>query len=57
MHLQKQQSRVYKGKEYSKYLIVIPSKDIEKLGWSEKDELEPIIDDGKLIIEVKGKKQ
>ena len=53
MHLQKQQSRVYKGKEYSKYLIVIPTKDVEKLGWSEKDELESVIEGGKLIIELK----
>jgi bifunctional DNA-binding transcriptional regulator/antitoxin component of YhaV-PrlF toxin-antitoxin module len=53
MHLQKQQSRVYKGKEYSKYLIVIPSKDIEKLGWSEKDELESVIDEDKLVIKRK----
>jgi len=50
MRLQKQQSRVYKGKEYSKYLIVISSKDIEKLGWNEKDELESIVAGGKLII-------
>jgi bifunctional DNA-binding transcriptional regulator/antitoxin component of YhaV-PrlF toxin-antitoxin module len=54
MHLQKQQSRVYKGKEYPKYLIVIPPKDIEKLEWTEKDELESIIEDGKLVIEKKG---
>ena len=53
MHLQKQQSRVYKGKEYSKYLVVIPSKDIEKLGWTEKDELESFIDGDKLIIKLK----
>jgi len=51
MHLQKQQSRVYKGKEYPKYLIVIPPKDVEKLGWTEKDELVSNIDDGKLVIE------
>ena len=51
MHLQKQQSRIYKGKEYSKYLIVIPPKDIEKLGWDERDELESTIEDRKLIIE------
>jgi bifunctional DNA-binding transcriptional regulator/antitoxin component of YhaV-PrlF toxin-antitoxin module len=53
MHLQKQQSRVYKGKEYSKYLIVIPTKDVEKLGWTDKDELGSVIDGDKLIIERK----
>jgi bifunctional DNA-binding transcriptional regulator/antitoxin component of YhaV-PrlF toxin-antitoxin module len=51
MHLQKQQSRVYKGKEYPKYLIVIPPKDIEKLGWGEQDVLESTIENGRLIIE------
>ena len=50
MHLQKQQSRVYKGKEYPKYLIVIPPKDVDKLGWNEQDELESLIDGNKLII-------
>ena len=51
MHLQKQQSRKYKEKVYPKYLIVIPPKEVEKLGWTEKDELESVIKDGKLIIE------
>ena len=51
MHLQKQQSRKYKEKVYPKYLIVIPPKDVEKLGWTEKDELESVIEYGKLVIE------
>jgi len=50
MQLQKQSSRVYKGKEYPKYLIVISPKDIEKLGWVEGDELESNIEDKRLII-------
>jgi len=50
MHLQKQQSWVYKGKEYPKYLIVIPPKNVEKLGWNEQDELNSVIDGDKLII-------
>ena len=50
MHLQKQQSRIYKGKEYPKYLIVIPPKDVEKLGWTDRDELESVIEGDKLII-------
>jgi bifunctional DNA-binding transcriptional regulator/antitoxin component of YhaV-PrlF toxin-antitoxin module len=53
MHLQKQLSRVYKGKEYPKYLIVIPPRDIEELGWSERDELKSIVESGKLVIERK----
>lgn len=56
MHLQKQQSRVYKGKEYPKYLIVIPPKDIEALGWNEKDRLMSTVHvkEGRLIIERMG---
>jgi len=54
MQLQKQSSRIYKGKEYPKYLIVVPPKDVEKLGWTEKDELESIIEEGRLIVGKKG---
>ena len=50
MQLQKQSSRIYKGKEYPKYVIVIPPKDVEKLGWEDRDELESVIKDGNLII-------
>jgi hypothetical protein len=50
MQLQKQSSRIYKGKEYPKYLIVVPPKDIEKLGWTEGEELESSIGDKRLII-------
>ncbi len=50
MQLQKQSSRVYKGKEYPKYLIVIPPKDIEKLGWTVGDDLESVIEKGRLVI-------
>jgi bifunctional DNA-binding transcriptional regulator/antitoxin component of YhaV-PrlF toxin-antitoxin module len=53
MQLQKQASRVYKGKEYPKYLIVIPPKDIEILGWKEGDDLESIIEDCTLTIRKK----
>jgi bifunctional DNA-binding transcriptional regulator/antitoxin component of YhaV-PrlF toxin-antitoxin module len=55
MQLQKQSSRVYKGKEYPKYLIVIPPKNVETLGWNEQDELESNIQDGELIIRKKSK--
>ena len=33
---------VVKGKEYSKCVIIIPAKDIKKLGWKEGDELNGI---------------
>lgn len=40
MILQKQKAREYKGKSIYKYVIVIPPKDIEELGWKEGTELE-----------------
>ncbi len=40
MKLQKVRAREYKGKPIYKYMIVIPPKDIEKLGWKEGMELE-----------------
>lgn len=39
MILQKQKAREYKGNPIYKYIIVIPPKDIEQLGWSEGIEL------------------
>jgi len=50
MQLQKQASRIYKGREYPKYVIVIPPKDIEKLGWEDRDELDSVIEEDKIII-------
>jgi hypothetical protein len=35
MKLQKQLSRVSKGKKYPKYALIISPKDIERLGWKE----------------------
>ena len=39
MKLQKVKAREYKGKPIYKYIIVIPPKDIEELGWKEGIEL------------------
>lgn len=55
MQLQKQISRVYKGKEYPKYVIVISPSEIEKLGWEDGDELESEINNHRLSIEPKKK--
>jgi len=41
--LQKQKAREYKGKSIHKYVIVIPPRDIEELGWKEGLELEGTI--------------
>ncbi len=51
MYLQKQLSKKVGDKEYSKYVIVVPSKLIEKLGWEGNEELEAEVKKGKLIIE------
>ena len=50
MKLQKQLSRKVKGIEYPKYVITIPPKEIEKLGWKEGMELEPKVEGEKLTI-------
>jgi len=43
MKLQKHKAREYKGKPIHKYVIVIPPKDIEELGWNEGQELKGIV--------------
>lgn len=53
MKLQKQLSRKTKGKNYPKYVMTIPPKDIEALGWQKGMELEVRISDNKLIIQPK----
>jgi bifunctional DNA-binding transcriptional regulator/antitoxin component of YhaV-PrlF toxin-antitoxin module len=40
MILQRQKARKYKGKTIYKYVIVIPPKDIEELGWKDGVDLE-----------------
>jgi antitoxin component of MazEF toxin-antitoxin module len=53
MRLQKQVSRKFKDKEYSKFVVVIPQHEIEKLEWNEGQELEPEINGKKLILKPK----
>ena len=51
MRLLSQVSREYKGTEYKKFWIVVPSKLVEKLGWKTGDELEGEVKGNKLVIE------
>ena len=51
MNLQKQLSKKIGDKEYAKYVIVVPPKLIEKLGWKAGQELEAEVIKDKLIIE------
>lgn len=56
MKLQKQLSRVHKDKAYPKYTVVIPPREVEKLGWLEGEELETQIENDNLVIKPKKQK-
>jgi bifunctional DNA-binding transcriptional regulator/antitoxin component of YhaV-PrlF toxin-antitoxin module len=51
--LQKQLSRKVDDKEYPKYVITIPPKQIEAVGWKEGTELEAIVKNGKIVLKPK----
>lgn len=48
--LQRQFNRRVKGKEYTKWLVVLPSKMIDDLGWREGEDLEPHVEGNVLRI-------
>ena len=50
MRLIKQKGREYEGKEYFKYILVVPNKLIEKLGWKGGENLEADVKEKKLIV-------
>jgi AbrB family looped-hinge helix DNA binding protein len=50
LKLQKQLSRRVEGKSYPKYVVTIPPKFVEKLGWKEGTELKADIKDGKIVL-------
>jgi len=50
MRLQKQLSKIVGKKRYYKYVIVLPSKIIKKLGFKAGDELKVDVKDGKLVV-------
>ncbi len=51
MRLIKQHGRKYGDKDYYKYIVVIPNKIIEKVGWKGGEDLEIEVKGDKLIIE------
>lgn len=53
MKLQEQLSREIKGKKYPKYVMTVPPKYIEELGWIKGIELEIKVDGKKLIVRPK----
>jgi bifunctional DNA-binding transcriptional regulator/antitoxin component of YhaV-PrlF toxin-antitoxin module len=50
MRLQRQINRVVEDKEYSKYVVIVPPEDVEKLGWEEGEELAHEVKEQTLII-------
>jgi antitoxin component of MazEF toxin-antitoxin module len=50
LRLQKQLSRKTEGKEYGKWVVVIPPSKVDELGWKEGVELTTEIEKNKLII-------
>ncbi len=51
MRLIKQKGRDYGDKEYFKFIVVIPNKIIEKLGWKGGEDLEAEVKGDKIVIE------
>lgn len=54
MRLQKQLSRTIGEKEYAKYVVVIPTKVVEDLGWKGDEDLEVIVGDNEVTLRKKG---
>lgn len=50
MRLRRVQNRVYKGKEYERWLLTVPPDLVSKLGWDESTELEAKARDGALRL-------
>lgn len=53
MKLQSHRSRKIKGKSYNQWLVILPPKDIEALGWKEGDSLRAVVKQEGLLL-VKG---
>jgi len=50
MRLQKQLSNIVQGKEYPKYVIIVPPSAVEELHWVGGEELEHEVKDQSLVI-------
>ena len=51
MNLQKQLSKKIGDKKYAKWVLVIPPKSIELLGWKAKEKLKAEVKGDKLVIQ------
>ena len=48
--LQKRFAYNYKGKNHFKHQIIIPEDIIDKLGWEDGIELEPVLDNDSIVL-------
>jgi bifunctional DNA-binding transcriptional regulator/antitoxin component of YhaV-PrlF toxin-antitoxin module len=53
MKLQKRLGRIYKGKKYYKWVVVIPEDDVIDAGFKEGDVLKVKSDDEKIVLRKK----
>ncbi len=53
MKLQKQLSRKVDNISYPKYVVTIPPKQIQEVGWKEGTELEAVVEKGKIVLKPK----
>ena len=49
--LQKRYAYTYNNKDHYKNVLTVPEEVIEKLGWKTGQELEPKVEDGRLVFE------
>jgi hypothetical protein len=50
VRLQRHKTRRVKGKDYFRWMVVIPPKSVEELGWKEGMELETRMKKGRLVL-------
>ena len=50
LKLQRRLNRIVDGKEYSKYIIILPKEQIDALHWHSGEDLESSIERNRLII-------
>jgi hypothetical protein len=50
IRLQKRYAYTYNDTDHFKYVVTIPEEIVSELGWKEKQELEPKVEDNKLVF-------
>jgi bifunctional DNA-binding transcriptional regulator/antitoxin component of YhaV-PrlF toxin-antitoxin module len=54
MRIRRVQNRVYKGKQYDRWLVTIPPDLVKEMGWDEKTEVEAKKRRGSVVLVRKG---